>query len=189
MLQRYFINPKGHYCSSVVSLFTSGLRRAEPGSSCRPRCERCPEPCRRSSKLMIRSCSEGGYTQNCIHNLPVPHQQVTRVYSVDAAMPAVTRPSPYTDHDYKVPLRSHVSQLSLDAGFGRTRVYKNRPRSLPRRYCRRGDVPNGDVPTSSSPFSPESPVREEEVFSAPSYCQVRTLNTLIMWSYVHAERL
>lgn len=168
----------------------------EPCSYNKTKCERCMErshsqmSCRRSQKPMIRSCSEGAYNQrNALTNsnmLPIPqHQNVTRVHSMDASLTANCevqtsgRPSPtsYANDDYNVPYSSHrnfVSHERLDNGFGRTRGFKGRPRSLPRRYCRRQGVNNEEPLTDSSGSSESSPVKEEDPLPSQS-CHVRHL--------------
>ncbi|XP_060739959.1 pro-interleukin-16 isoform X2 [Tachysurus vachellii] len=167
-----------------------GLRRMEPCSHNRTKCERCMErshsqmSCRRAQKPMIRSCSEGAYNQrsaltgaNMMSCCP-QHQNVTRVHSMDASITAncevltSRRPSPisYANDDYNVPYNSQMNFLSherLDAGFGRTR---GRPRSLPRRYCRRQGVTNEESLTDTSGSSGSSPVKEEGPLPSQS-CQ------------------
>ncbi|KAK3561762.1 hypothetical protein QTP86_013417 [Hemibagrus guttatus] len=169
-----------------------GLRRTEPCSHNRTKCERCMErsqsqmSCRRAQKPMIRSCSEGAYSQRSAltsgNMLPIPqHQNVTRVHSMDASITAncevltSRRPSPisYANDDYNVPYNSQMSFVShekLDAGFGRTRGFKGRPCSLPRRYCRRQGVTNEESLTDSSGSSGGSPVKEEDPLPSQS-CQ------------------
>lgn len=142
--------------------------------------------CRRAQKPMIRSCSEGAYNQrsaltgaNMMSCCP-QHQNVTRVHSMDASITAncevltSRRPSPisYANDDYNVPYNSQMNFLSherLDAGFGRTR---GRPRSLPRRYCRRQGVTNEESLTDTSGSSGGSPMKEEDPLPSQS-CQVR----------------
>ncbi|XP_058256760.1 pro-interleukin-16 isoform X2 [Hemibagrus wyckioides] len=170
-----------------------GLRRTEPCSHNRTKCERCMErsqsqmSCRRAQKPMIRSCSEGAYSQRSAltnaNMLPIPqHQNVTRVHSMDASITAncevlpSRRPSPisYANDDYNVPYNSQMNFVSherLDAGFGRTRGFKGRPRSLPRRYCRRQGVTNEESLTDSSGSSGGSPVKEEDPLPSQS-CQL-----------------
>ncbi|KAK3533204.1 hypothetical protein QTP70_013607 [Hemibagrus guttatus] len=171
-----------------------GLRRTEPCSHNRTKCERCMErsqsqmSCRRAQKPMIRSCSEGAYSQRSAltsgNMLPIPqHQNVTRVHSMDASITAncevltSRRPSPisYANDDYNVPYNSQMSFVShekLDAGFGRTRGFKGRPCSLPRRYCRRQGVTNEESLTDSSGSSGGSPVKEEDPLPSQSCQQV-----------------
>ncbi|XP_053490423.1 pro-interleukin-16 isoform X1 [Ictalurus furcatus] len=169
-----------------------GLRRLEPCSHNRTKCERCMErshsqmSCRRPQKPMIRSCSEGAYNQRSaltsVNMLPTPqHQNVTRVHSLDASITANCkvqtsgRPSPisYANDDYNVPYNSQMNFVSherFDVGFGRTRGFKGRPRSLPRRYCRPQGVTNEEALTDSSGSSGGSPVKEEDPLPSQS-CQ------------------
>ncbi|MCI4383327.1 hypothetical protein PGIGA_G00025200 [Pangasianodon gigas] len=169
-----------------------GLRRMEPCSHNRTKCERCMErshsqmSCRRAQKPMIRSCSEGAYSQRSAltsaNMLPIPpHQNVTRVHSMDASITAnceaqtSSRPSPtsYANDDYNVPYNSQMNFVSyerLDGGFGRTRGFKGRPRSLPRRYCRRQGVTSEEPLTDSSGSNGGSPVKEEDPLPSQS-CQ------------------
>lgn len=166
----------------------------EPCSHNRTKCERCMErshsqmSCRQAQKPMIRSCSEGA----CSHRSaltstnmqPIPqHQNVTRVHSMDTSIIANCevqtsgRPSPnsYSNDDYNVPYNSQknfVSHERLDLGFGRTRGFKGRPRSLPRRYCRRQDVTSEEPLTDLSGSNGGSPVKEEDPLPSQS-CQVR----------------
>lgn len=160
----------------------------------RTKCECCMErshsqmSCRQPQKPMIRSCSEGAYSQrsalNSANMQPIPqHQNVTRVHSMDASITAncevqtSSRPSPtsYADDEYNVPYNSHMNLVSherLDAGFGRTRGFKGRPRSLPRRYCRRQGVTSEEPLTDSSSSSGGSPMKEENPLPSQS-CHVR----------------
>ncbi|XP_046713359.1 pro-interleukin-16 isoform X2 [Silurus meridionalis] len=171
----------------------SGLRKMEQCSHNRTKCERCTErshsqmSCRRPQKPMIRSCSEGAYSQRSAlisgNMLPVPqHQNVTRVHSMDATITASSevqtsrRPSPtsYTDDDYNVPYNSQMNFVSherCDAGFGRTRGFKGRPRSLPRRYYRRQGITQEGPLTDSSGSSGGSPVKEEDPLPSQN-CQL-----------------
>lgn len=166
----------------------------EPCSHNRTKCERCMErshsqmSCRKVQKSMIRSCSEGAYNQHSAltsaNMLPIPqHQNVTRVHSMDTSITANCdvqtsgRPSPtsYAYDDYNVPYNSQMNFVCherLDGGFGRTRGFKGRPRSLPRRYCRRQGFTNEESLTDSSGSSGGSPVKEEHPLPSQS-CQVR----------------
>lgn len=139
---------------------------------------------------MIRSCSEGAYNQRSaltsVNMLPIPqHQNVTRVHSMDVSITSncevqtSSRPSltPYAYDDYNVPYNSQMNLVSherSDVGFGRTRGLKGRPRSLPRRYCRRQGITNEESLTDSSGSSGGSPVKEEDLLPSQS-CQVRLL--------------
>ncbi|TSK53824.1 Pro-interleukin-16 [Bagarius yarrelli] len=163
-----------------------GLRRMEPCSQNRTKCERCVDQnsqnsqmnFRQAQKPMIRSCSEGAYSQrNTLTSANIlsitKHQNATRVHSMDISLTANCdtytsgRPSPtlYANDDYNVPYNSQINFVSherLDGGFGRTRGFKGRPRSLPRRYCRRKGVTNEDTLTDTSGSSGGSPVTEED---------------------------
>lgn len=166
----------------------------EPCSHNRTKCEHCMErshsqmSCRQAQKPMIRSCSEGAYSHRSAltstNMQPIPqHQNVTRVHSMDTSIIANCevqtsgRPSPnsYSNDDYNVPYNSQknfVSHERLDLGFGRTRGFKGRPRSLPRRYCRRQDVTSEEPLTDLSGSNGGSPVKEEDPLPSQS-CQVR----------------
>lgn len=133
---------------------------------------------------MIRSCSEGAYSQRLTsaNLLPIPqHQNVTRVHSMDASITdnceVQNRPplTSYANDDYNVPYNSHINLVRherLDASFGRIRGFKGRPRSLPRRYCRQQGVTNEGPLTDSSGSGGGSPVKEENPLPSQS-CQVR----------------
>lgn len=129
---------------------------------------------------MMRSCSEGAYSQRCAptssNTLPYPHpDHITRVHSIDCCeVPTNGRLSPasFTDDDYNVPYNSpanFVGQQSSDVAVGKSRAFKARPRSLPRRYCRRQDVTSEEALTDSSRGSPE---KEADPLSSQNYCQV-----------------
>ncbi|KAI4895455.1 hypothetical protein NFI96_031268 [Prochilodus magdalenae] len=170
-----------------------GLRRLDPCSHSRQKCERCLErsqsqlTCRRAQKPMMRSCSEGAYSQRCAPTstgtMPYPHQEhITRVHSMDASITATCEvqtngrlsPASLADDDYNVPYNSPATfpgQQSLDVAVGRPRGFKARPRSLPRRYCRRQDVTSEEALTDSSGSSRGSPVKEEDPLRSQSYCQ------------------
>ncbi|XP_007258207.3 pro-interleukin-16 isoform X1 [Astyanax mexicanus] len=172
-----------------------GLRRLEPThcSHSRQKCEHCLErsqsqlTCRRAQKPMIRSCSEGAYSQRCptasTNTLPyLPSEQITRVHSMDTSItanceaPTNGRLSPalYAEDDYNVPYNSPVNfvgQQAVDGAVGRPRGFKARPRSLPRRYCRRQDVTSEEALTDSSGSSQGSPEKEEDHLPSQSYCQ------------------
>ncbi|XP_072516957.1 pro-interleukin-16 isoform X2 [Salminus brasiliensis] len=170
-----------------------GLRRLDACSHSRQRCERCLErsqsqlTCRRAQKPMIRSCSEGAYGQRgpaASNNTPPypPSEHISRVCSMDTSItgnceaPTNGRLSPasYTDDDYNVPYNSpahFVGQQALDRALGRPRGVKARPRSLPRRYCRRQDVTSEEALTDSSGSSRGSPEKEEDSLPSQTYCQ------------------
>ncbi|XP_036441870.1 pro-interleukin-16 isoform X2 [Colossoma macropomum] len=170
-----------------------GLRRLDPCSHSRQKCERCLErsqsqlTCRRAQKPMMRSCSEGAYSQRCApastNTLPYPHQEhITRVHSMDASITANCEvptngrlsPASLADDDYNVPYNSPANfagQQSLEVAVGRPRGFKARPRSLPRRYCRRQDVTSEEALTDSSGSSRGSPQKEEDLLHSQSYCQ------------------
>ncbi|KAI4898722.1 hypothetical protein NFI96_008829 [Prochilodus magdalenae] len=170
-----------------------GLRRLDPCSHSRQKCERCLErsqsqlTCRRAQKPMMRSCSEGAYSQRCAPTstgtMPYPHQEhITRVHSMDASITATCEvqtngrlsPASLADDDYNVPYNSPATfpgQQSLDVAVGRPRGFKARPRSLPRRYCRRQNVTSEEALTDSSGSSRGSPVKEEDPLRSQSYCQ------------------
>ncbi|KAL7866834.1 hypothetical protein AOLI_G00146480 [Acnodon oligacanthus] len=170
-----------------------GLRRLDPCSHSRQKCERCLErsqsqlTCRRAQKPMMRSCSEGAYSQRCApastNTLPYPHQEhIIRVHSMDASITASCEvpvngrlsPASLADDDYNVPYNSpanFVGQQSLEVAVGRARGFKARPRSLPRRFCRRQDVTSEEALTDSSGSSRGSPQKEEDLLHSQSYCQ------------------
>ncbi|XP_066504376.1 pro-interleukin-16 isoform X2 [Hoplias malabaricus] len=140
--------------------------------------------CRRVQKPMTRSCSEGAYNQRCApissNTLPYPHQEhITRVHSMETSMttncdlPVNGRSSPvsFADDEYHIPFNSPVGRLSLDVTVGRPRCFKARPRSLPRRYCRRQDVTSEEALTDSSSSSRASPEKEEDHLPSQRYCQ------------------
>uniref|UniRef100_A0A8B9K2F8 Pro-interleukin-16 n=1 Tax=Astyanax mexicanus TaxID=7994 RepID=A0A8B9K2F8_ASTMX len=121
-----------------------GLRRLEPThcSHSRQKCEHCLErsqsqlTCRRAQKPMIRSCSEGAYSQRCptasTNTLPyLPSEQITRVHSMDTSITANCEaptngrlsPASYAEDDYNVPYNSptsnHVCSPTKRAGLRR----------------------------------------------------------------------
>ncbi|KAM9461157.1 pro-interleukin-16 isoform 2-T2 [Clarias gariepinus] len=166
-----------------------GLRRMEPCSHNKTKCENCMDQshcqmsCTRGHQPMIRSCSEGAYNQRntltSVNMLAIPkHQNVNRVHSMDAAITgssevqARSRPSQTSNvnDDYNVPYNSERNIVTYDAGFGRTRGFKGRPRSLPRRYCRRQGITNEEPLSDSSGSSGSSPVKEEDTLPSQS-CQ------------------
>ncbi|KAF5906187.1 pro-interleukin-16 isoform X2, partial [Clarias magur] len=166
-----------------------GLRRMEPCSHNKTKCENCMDQsqsqmsCTLGHQPMIRSCSEGAYNQRntltSVNMLAIPkHQNVNRVHSMDAAITgssevqARSRPSQvsYVNDDYNVPYNSEKNIVTHDTGFGRTRGFKGRPRSLPRRYCRRQGIANEEPLTDSSGSSGSSPMKEEDTLPSQS-CQ------------------
>ncbi|XP_076879146.1 pro-interleukin-16 [Brachyhypopomus gauderio] len=169
-----------------------GLRRTDPCSHGRQKCERCLDrnhsqlSSRRVQKPMVRSCSEGTYSPRCTPNgppTPLHHpypEQLSRVHSMDVSMTAGREvqangrlSSAYVDDDYNVPYSSAASlaaQPSSDVGSGKARALRARPRSLPRRYCRRQDVTKEEAFTDSSDSSRGSPVKQGEPLPSQS-CQ------------------
>ncbi|XP_032392428.1 pro-interleukin-16 [Etheostoma spectabile] len=160
-----------------------GLRRLDPGSHSRQRCERCLErsfsqlTVRRAQKAMTRSCSDNTTSHqhnHCltIHNLHKAHHNPSaRVHSLDT--PKSMRETwsdnrlsvpVYPDEDYNIPYNSAAANLScqqaLDLALGGEKT-TCRVRAAPLQHCWPQDVTseegyNGD----SSGSSRGSPVRD-----------------------------
>ncbi|KAL3066087.1 hypothetical protein OYC64_016100 [Pagothenia borchgrevinki] len=171
-----------------------GLRRLEPCSHSRQRCERCLEKTfsqltvRRAQKTMTRSCSDN--TSSPHHNqcLTIQHLHNThhhpsaRVHSLDT--PKSMRETwsdnrlsvpVYPDEDYNVPYNTAAAHLfnqhALDLAL-RSNKSTCRVRAAPHRHCWPQDVTseegyNGD----SSGSSGGSPVREGGLESSSHSCQ------------------
>ncbi|KAK5874600.1 hypothetical protein PBY51_019535 [Eleginops maclovinus] len=174
-----------------------GLRRLEPCSHSRQRCERCLQrtfsqmTVRRAQKTMTRSCSDNTSSSHQNHCLTIHllhnthHHPSARVHSLDT--PKSMRETwsdnrlsvpVYPDEDYNVPYNAaaaaaHLSnQHALDLAL-RGNKSTCRVRAAPHRYCWPQDVTseegyNGD----SSGSSGGSPVRNEGLESSShSSCQ------------------
>lgn len=137
---------------------------------------------------MIRSCSEGAYSQRCIPASVTTQsflqpEHVTRVQSVDVSLTTNSEtslhntlsPASFTDDDYNIPYKcpvNFIGQQTLDVHTGGMRNSAPGPTNQPRRYCRRQEVTSQEVLTDSSGSSRGSPVKEEDLLPSQSNCQV-----------------
>ncbi|XP_067257184.1 pro-interleukin-16 isoform X1 [Chanodichthys erythropterus] len=171
----------------------SSLRRSEPCSHSRQKCIRCLDrsasqlTCRRAQKPMIRSCSEGAYSQRCIPASVTTQsflqpEHVTRVQSMDVSLTTNSEtslhntlsPASFTDDEYNIPYKCPVNftgQQTLDVHTSGVRNSAPGPTNQPRRYCRRQEVTSQEVLTDSSGSSRGSPVKEEDLLPSQSNCQ------------------
>ncbi|KAF3833363.1 hypothetical protein F7725_027028 [Dissostichus mawsoni] len=168
-----------------------GLRRLEPCSHSRQRCERCLEKTfsqltvRRAQKTMTRSCSDNTSSPH--------HNQCLTIQHLHTHTPSPIRPRAqpghtqetwsdnrlsvpvYPDEDYNVPYNTAAAHLSnqhaLDLAL-RSNKSTCRVRAAPHRHCWPRDVTseegyNGDSSVSSG----GSPVREGGLESSSHSCQ------------------
>ncbi|XP_067301108.1 pro-interleukin-16 isoform X1 [Pseudorasbora parva] len=171
----------------------SSLRRSEPCSHSRQKCIRCLDrtvshlTSRRVQKPMIRSCSEGAYSQRCIPASITTQsflhpEHVTRVQSMDASLTTNSEtslnntfsPASFTDDEYNIPYKcpvNFIGQQTLDVHTGGVRNSTPGPTNQTRRYCRRQEVTSQEVLTDSSGSSRGSPVKEEDLLPSQSNCQ------------------
>ncbi|XP_051575651.1 pro-interleukin-16-like, partial [Myxocyprinus asiaticus] len=171
----------------------SSLRRSDACSHSRQKCILCLErrtsqlTCRRAQKPMIRSCSEGAYSQRGIpasattQSLLQP-DHVPRVQSMDspfftfnseASLNSRLSPASYTDN-YNIPYKCSVKctgQQLLDVATGLVRSSRQGPTTQPQRYCRQHEVTGQETLTDSSSSSRGSPVKEEDLLPSQSNCQ------------------
>ncbi|KAG1959576.1 pro-interleukin-16 [Pimephales promelas] len=173
----------------------SSLKRLEPCSHSRQKCIRCLDrsgshlTCRRAQKPMIRSCSEGAYSQSqrctpasaTTQSLLQP-EHVTRVQSLDVSLTTNSEtslnntfsPASFTDDDYNIPYKcpvNFIGQQTLDVDTGGVRNSTLGPTNQTRRYCRRQEVTSQEALTDSSGSSRGSPVKEEDLLPSQSNCQ------------------
>lgn len=173
---------------------TSGLRRSDACSHSRQKCIRCLDrstsqlTCRRAQKPMMRSCSEGAYSQRCIPASATSQsflepQHVTRVQSMDVSLTTNSEtslnntlsPASFTDDDYNIPYKcpmNFTGQQTLDVHAGVVRSSTQGAIHQARRYCRRQEVSSQEALTDSSGSSRGSPVKEEDLLPSQSNCQV-----------------
>ncbi|XP_051990501.1 pro-interleukin-16 isoform X2 [Xyrauchen texanus] len=171
----------------------SSLRRSDACSHSRQKCVRCLErstsqlTCRRAQKPMIRSCSEGAYSQRCIPTSATTQsslqpEHVSRVQSMDASftfnseasLNSRLSPASYTDDSYKIPYKSSescIGQQPLDVATCVVRSPRQGPATQPQRYCRRQEVTVQETLTDSSSSSQGSPLKVEDLLSSQSNCQ------------------
>ncbi|XP_043099911.1 pro-interleukin-16 isoform X4 [Puntigrus tetrazona] len=167
-----------------------GLRRADACSHSRQKCTRCLDrstTCRRAQKPMMRSCSEGAYSQRCIPASTTTQsflepQHVTRVQSMDVSLTTNSQtslnntlsPASFTDDDYNIPYKcpmNFTGQQTLDVPAGVVRSSTQGAANQARRYCRRQEVSSQEALTDSSGSSRGSPVKEEDLLPSQSNCQ------------------
>ncbi|XP_043099908.1 pro-interleukin-16 isoform X2 [Puntigrus tetrazona] len=168
----------------------SSLRRADACSHSRQKCTRCLDrstTCRRAQKPMMRSCSEGAYSQRCIPASTTTQsflepQHVTRVQSMDVSLTTNSQtslnntlsPASFTDDDYNIPYKcpmNFTGQQTLDVPAGVVRSSTQGAANQARRYCRRQEVSSQEALTDSSGSSRGSPVKEEDLLPSQSNCQ------------------
>uniref|UniRef100_A0A8C2IX97 Pro-interleukin-16 n=1 Tax=Cyprinus carpio TaxID=7962 RepID=A0A8C2IX97_CYPCA len=164
----------------------SSLRRSNACSHSRQKCIRCLT-CRRAQKPMMRSCSEGAYSQRCIPASATTQsflepQHVTRVQSMDVSLTTNSEtslnntlsPASVADEDYNIPYKCPVNftgQQTLDVPAGVVRSSMHGATNQAQRYCRRQEVSSQEVLTDSSGSSRGSPVKEEDLLPSQSNCQ------------------
>ncbi|XP_059362326.1 pro-interleukin-16-like isoform X2 [Carassius carassius] len=171
----------------------SSLKRSDACSHSRQKCIRCldrstsQQTCRRAQKPMIRSCSEGGYSQRCIPSSLTTQsflepEHVSRVQSMDVSLTTNSEtslnytlsPASFTDDDYNIPNKcpmNFTGQQTLDVHAGVVRSSMQGAANQPWRYCRRQEVSSQEVLTDSSSSSRGSPVKEEDLLLSQSNCQ------------------
>ncbi|KAL1271899.1 hypothetical protein QQF64_030915, partial [Cirrhinus molitorella] len=171
----------------------SSLRRSDACSHSRQKCIRCLDrstsqlTCRRAQKPMIRSCSEGAYSQRCIPSSATTQsflepEHVTRVQSMDVSLTTNSEislnntmsPASFTDDDYNIPYKcpmNFTGQQTLDVHAGVMRSSTQRAANQARRYCRRQEVSSQEALTDSSGSSRGSPVKDEDLLLSQSNCQ------------------
>ncbi|XP_051551687.1 pro-interleukin-16 [Myxocyprinus asiaticus] len=171
----------------------SSLRRSDACSHSRQKCVRCLErstsqlTCRRAQKPMIRSCSEGAYSQRGIPTSAntqssLQPEHVARVQSMDASftfnseasLNSRLSPASYTDDSYNIPYKSSencIGQQPLDVATCVVRSSRQGPTTQPQRYSRRQEVTVQETVTDSSSLSQGSPVKEEDLLPSQSNCQ------------------
>lgn len=137
---------------------------------------------------MIRSCSEGAYSQRCTpasvstQSFLQP-EHVTRVQSMDVSLTTNSEtslnntlsPASFTDDDYNIPYKcpvNFIGQQTLDVHTSAVRNSTPGPTNQTRRYCRRQEVTSQEALTDSSGSSRGSPVKEEDLLTSQSNCQV-----------------
>lgn len=169
----------------------SGLRRPESCCHSRQKCIRCVDrstsqlTCRRTQKPMIRSCSEGAYSQRCcIPNSTTAQSflhrdHVSLTTNSETSLNNTLSPSSFTDDDYNIPYKCPVNfngQQTLDVHVGSRLV------NQPRKYCRRQqEVSSQEALNVSSESSRDSPVKEEDLMLSQNNCQV--------WTYLLYEMI
>ncbi|XP_016091549.1 pro-interleukin-16-like [Sinocyclocheilus grahami] len=171
----------------------SSLRRSDACSHSRPKCIHCLDrstsqlTCRRAQKPMMRSCSEGAYSQRCIPASTTTQsflepQHVTRVQSMDVSLTTNSEtslnntlsPASFADDDYNIPYKcpmNFTGQQTLDVHAGVVRISMQGATNQARRYCRRQDVSSQEALTDSGGSSQGSPVKEEDLLPSQSNCQ------------------
>ncbi|XP_073692546.1 pro-interleukin-16 [Garra rufa] len=167
----------------------SSLRRSEACSHSRQKCIRCLDrstsqlTCRRAQKPMIRSCSEGAYSQRCIPASATTQsflepEHVSRVQSMDISLTTNSEntlsPASFTDDDYNIPYKcpmNYTGQKTLDVHAGVARSATQGAANQARRYCRRQEVSSQEALTDSSGSSQGSPVKDEDILLSQSNCQ------------------
>ncbi|XP_052416865.1 pro-interleukin-16 [Carassius gibelio] len=164
----------------------SSLRRSDACTHSRQKCTRCLT-CRRTQKPMMRSCSEGAYSQRCIPASTTTQsflepQHVTRVQSMDVSLTSNSEtslnntlsPASFADDDYNIPYKSPVNftgQQTLDVRACVVRSSMQGATNQARRYCRRQEVSSQEALTDSSDSSRGSPVKDEDLLPSQSNCQ------------------
>ncbi|XP_016307705.1 pro-interleukin-16-like [Sinocyclocheilus anshuiensis] len=171
----------------------SSLRRSDACSHSRQKCIRCLDrstsqlTCRRAQKPMIRSCSEGAYSQRCIPDSVTTQsflepEHVSRVQSMDVSLTTNSEtslnytlsPASFTNDDYNIPYKcpmNFTGQQTLDVHAGVVRSSTQGATNQPRSYCRRQEVSSQEMLTDSSGSSRGSPVKEEDLLYSQSNCQ------------------
>ncbi|XP_059383247.1 pro-interleukin-16 isoform X2 [Carassius carassius] len=164
----------------------SSLRRSDACTHSRQKCTRCLT-CRRAQKPMMRSCSEGTYSQRCIPASATTQsflepQHVTRVQSMDVSLTTNSEtslnntlsPASFADDDYNIPYKCPVNftgQQTLDVHACVVRSSMQGATNQAWRYCRRQEVSSQEALTDSSDSSRGSPVKDEDLLPSQSNCQ------------------
>ncbi|KAI1889711.1 hypothetical protein AGOR_G00165760 [Albula goreensis] len=173
-----------------------GLRRPDPCSHGKQKCERCMERSfsqlngRRAQKMMTRSCSDSTYNHRSLCGPSGPlhaHQHAdlkARVHSVDVSLqfPHVPGPEgwpdggsipPYVDEDYNVPYNCSENgsgQIPLDLAIRCSKAPKPKPPTPPRKYYRQQEVTSEEPLPVSGGTSRESPVKDDSWQPSHSNC-------------------
>ncbi|XP_003198946.5 pro-interleukin-16 isoform X2 [Danio rerio] len=159
----------------------SSLRRPESCCHSRQKCMRCVDrstsqlTCRRTQKPMIRSCSEGAYSQRCcIPNsttaqsfLHTDHVSLTT--NSETSLNNTLSQSSFTDDDYNIPYKCPVNfngKQTFDVNASSGLV--NQPRKY---YRQQQEVSSQEALNVSSGSSRDSPVKEEDLMLSQSNCQ------------------
>ncbi|KAJ8247602.1 hypothetical protein GJAV_G00248180 [Gymnothorax javanicus] len=163
-----------------------GLRRSEPCSHGKQKCELCversfsqPNTGRRAQKTMTRSCSDSTYNQHPVGGLIGPlhgpyHPGLkARVHSVDVSMqlPHMLGPEGWPDEDYNIPYNCSESGstqflLELDG-----RAPKLKPLTMPRKCYTQQEETSEEPLRDSEGSSGGSPVKEDPWQSSRSNCR------------------